>query len=91
MGANDPLFTQAEVKQIKEAELRAINPEYDAFTRMTFIVRKDLLEKLRDYAYTERIDIKDAINQALDSFLSDKTDLLSAPSKPKQTRKRGDD
>ena len=42
----------------------------DAFQRATFIVRKDLLDLLKDYAYTERREIKDVINEIgrLDSF-----------------------
>lgn len=46
------------------------------WTRATFIVRCELLEKLKDYAYTERVTLKDALNTALEQFLEDKTDLL---------------
>ncbi len=46
------------------------------YTRATFIVRRDLLDQLKDYAYTERLSLKDAINEALEGFLSDKTDLI---------------
>ena len=44
--------------------------------RATFIVKVDLLEKLKDYAYTERISIKDAMSAALSEFLKDKDNLL---------------
>ena len=44
--------------------------------RATFIIRKDLLTKIRDYAYTERIGISEAVNKALEMFLADKKDLL---------------
>lgn len=47
------------------------------FTRATFIVRCDLLKKLKDYAYTERESLKDVINNVLEEFLQDKDDLLS--------------
>jgi len=80
---DDPLFNAEEVAKIKKANA---DPTLDDYTRMTFIVRKDLLEKLRDYAYTERIDQKEAINRALEHFLKNKKDLLEAPKKPKQTR-----
>lgn len=83
---NNPLFSDADIKIIKE---ESKDPTLDLFTRMTFIVRKDLLDKLRDYAYTERLDMKQAINEALECFLADKTDLLKAPEKPKQVHKRG--
>lgn len=44
--------------------------------RATFIVRVTHLEKLKDYAYTERLSLKDALDEALDQFLEDKDDLL---------------
>lgn len=46
------------------------------WTRATFIVRCDQLEKLKDYAYTERITLKEALEMALNEFLKDKNDLL---------------
>ena len=47
------------------------------WTRATFIVREAYLEKLKDYAYTERISIKRALDIALEMFLQDVDDLLS--------------
>lgn len=44
----------------------------DNYTRATFIVREDLLKKLKDYAWTERMTIKEAINKMLDEYLEDK-------------------
>lgn len=44
--------------------------------RATFIVRVKHLEKLKDYAYTERVSLKDALDDALDQFLEDKENLL---------------
>src|SRR5690554_2029219 len=41
----------------------------DNFTRATFIVREDLLKKLKDYAYTERETLKDVVNKMLAEFL----------------------
>lgn len=42
------------------------------WTRATFIVREDLLEKLKDLAYTNRTTIKEEINIALEEYLKDK-------------------
>lgn len=47
------------------------------WTRATFIVRCDQLEKLKDFAYTKRVSLKKAMEVALDNFLKDKNDLLS--------------
>lgn len=41
------------------------------WTRATFIVQTDKLELLKDYAYTERIILKEALDQALDRFFED--------------------
>jgi len=42
----------------------------DGETRATFILREDLLEKIKDLAYWERSQIKDIVNSALDEYLS---------------------
>ena len=60
----------------------------DDYQRMTFIVKKDLLDKLRDYCFTERISQKDALEIILGEFLEDKSELLSHPEKPKQVHVR---
>ncbi len=44
----------------------------EGWTRATFIVRKDLLDKLKNYAYTERITYKEALEMVLTEFLADK-------------------
>lgn len=44
----------------------------DNWTRATFIVREDLLEKLKALAYTNRSKIKDEINNALEEYLEGK-------------------
>ena len=45
----------------------------------TFKIEDMLLKKLRDYAYTERITITEAVNRALRLYLSDKTGLMEKP------------
>lgn len=75
--------------EVKKLEQRKRNRE-DEYQRMTFIVRKDLLGKLRDYCYTERLSQKDGLERALVAFLEDKEDLVSHPERPKQVHKRSD-
>ena len=41
------------------------------YIRATFIVRKDLLKELKDYAYTERREIKEVINEILEKALDE--------------------
>ncbi len=45
-----------------------LTPEY---TRATFIMKVELLERLKDYAYSERIHLKDAVNELLETALAD--------------------
>lgn len=42
------------------------------WTRATFIVREDLLEKLKDLAYTERCSLKELINEMIAQYLDGK-------------------
>lgn len=42
------------------------------WTRATFIVREDHLQTLKDYAYTQRMTIRDALDEALEQYLADK-------------------
>ncbi|MBP3901631.1 MAG: hypothetical protein J6D53_09330 [Blautia sp.] len=44
--------------------------------RVTLHMSPELAEKLRNYAYTERITIKEAVNRALEWYLKDKNNLL---------------
>ncbi len=44
----------------------------EEWTRATFILREDLLKKLKDYAYTERKTIKDTVNEMVEEYLKDK-------------------
>lgn len=73
--------------EVKKLEQRKKYRE-DDYQRMTFIIRKDLLDKLRDYCYTERIPQKEGLERALLEFLQDKDDLVSHPERPKQVHKR---
>ena len=55
-----------------------LTPEY---TRATFIVEVELLEKLKNHAYTERLSLKDLINKILKEYLEtiDDETLLRRP------------
>jgi uncharacterized protein YnzC (UPF0291/DUF896 family) len=44
----------------------------DGWTRGTFILRKDYLEKLKTLAYWERKKIKEVIDEALGAYLKGK-------------------
>ena len=70
----EPLLGRRRKYLVQHNSVQAGLPE--DWTRATFIVRVSLLEKLKDFAYTERISIKDALDSALELFLQDVDDLL---------------
>lgn len=49
------------------------------YTRVTFIMKVETAEKLKNYAYTERRKLKDVVEEVFEEFLKDKTDLLERP------------
>lgn len=80
---NNPLFTPApEIETTSPETPSRGRPKKDniiregsqaglteEFTRATFIVNVNLLEEVKNYAYTERLSMKDAINKLLGSSL----------------------
>lgn len=58
------------------------------WTRATFIIRDDLLETLKNYAYTERITVKEALEDALEDFLEAQTGIMDR-NRPRERRKKG--
>ena len=70
----EPQIGRKRKELVRHNSVQAGLPE--DWTRATFIVRVSLLEKLKDFAYTERISIKDALDSALELFLQDTNDLL---------------
>lgn len=48
----------------------------EEWTRASFIIRVETLERLKDMAYTDRIKIKDALDMILNDYLEKRTDLL---------------
>lgn len=83
-----PAPEQEEVKQEEAAGIRSlagrpqtIKREYEKssqeglpenWTRATFIVREDLLSRLKDLAYTERRSLKELINEMIAQYLDGK-------------------
>ena len=84
----NPVLSEDEV-----AAIRATQSDVDLFTTATFKVRKTYLKKLRDYAFTNRLELKEALDEIMGSFL-DKVkdeDLLEYPEKIKRGRRRKSD
>lgn len=84
---SEPEITTPEAPEAVEAE---DIDDVDAFTTMTFKTRKTHLQKLRNYAFTNRLELKEALDQILSEFLDkiDDATLLEYPTKPKKTRRR---
>lgn len=81
------MIQQAVDERINDAAVSDV----DEFTTMSFKIRKTHLKKLRDYAFTNRLEIKEALDEALAQYLDpiDDSELMEYPEKPKKTRKRG--
>lgn len=80
---NNPLFPQETAEEpVKKTKKRG-RPQKDNlvrgnsvqegltedYTRATFILRVDLVEKIKNYAYTERLTMKEAANKLLSEAL----------------------
>lgn len=84
--AEEPVLSEKDV-----ATIRATQTDADDFTTASFKIRKTYLKKLRDYAFTNRLEQKEALDQILGDFLNtiNDADLMEYPEKPKKTRRRG--
>lgn len=84
----EPVLTKNDVDTI-----RAAISDADEFTTACFKIRKTYLKKIRDYAFTNRLEQKEALDQILEGFFAsiNDADLMECPEKPKKTRKRGAD
>jgi hypothetical protein len=60
--------------QTKEITKSSQEGTLEGETRATFIVKEELLQKLKAVAFWERAQIKEIINQALEDFLHAKGD-----------------
>ena len=78
-------FTEKDLETIRRTQTDA-----DDFTTASFKIRKTYLKKLRDYAFTNRLEQKEALDQILGAFLDqiDDGDLMEYPEKPKKTRRK---
>lgn len=60
---------KAEQERMEKAAKAQKKKDDDPFQRMTFIVRKDYLSLLREYAAEQRMTVKDVLDQALAEFI----------------------
>jgi len=57
---------------IKHSKLSLKKGLMDGYTRHTFILKDEFIEKIKDYAYWERSEIKDVINNILEDYFRNK-------------------
>lgn len=88
---NNPLFKSEPVVEREEAAQIGEPEVVEEFETMSFRVRKAYVRNLRNYAYTNRLEIKEALDQILTDFFDniDLSTLLEFPDRPKKIRKRG--
>ena len=89
---NNPLMKEEEPVLTEEDVATIIRERSDVeeFTTASFKVRKTYLKKLRDYAFTNRLEQKEALDEILAAFLDeiDDSTLMEYPEKPKKTRRK---
>jgi hypothetical protein len=61
---------------LKNGKYKSSKINLQRYVRATFIIRKDLLKKLKDWAYVDRKQIKETVNEALEFFLKDKRTVI---------------
>jgi len=85
MKEEDPVLTEQDVETIRHAV-----SDVDDFTTGSFKIRKTHLKKLRDYAFTNRLEQKEALDYILGEFLDqiDDSELMEYPEKPRKTRRK---
>ncbi len=59
-------------KQSNTGKVTSSNGLSEGWIRATFIMREDNLEKVKDFAYWERLQIKEVIDEALENYFEDK-------------------
>ncbi len=90
---NNPLLQKVEeTNELSEKDIQTIireRSDREQFVTASFRIRKTYLKKLRDYAYTNRLEQKEALDLILEEFLSkiDDSTLMEYLEKPR--RKRG--
>ena len=66
-GLNSLFESKGLEKRVNRDEL----PAEPTYTRATFILEKETVDKIKDYAYTKRITIKEAVTLMVDTFIDD--------------------
>ena len=81
----EPVLTEKDI-----ATIISERSDVEEFTTMSFKIRKTYLKKLRDYAFTNRLEIKEALDEALAQYLEpiDDSTLMEYPEKPRKSRKK---
>jgi len=76
LAAKSALFREPEAAKNeptvkREATATAQEPTETAYKHITFVLDLDTIDKIKDYAYTARISIKDAIKTMVDAFIDE--------------------
>jgi hypothetical protein len=68
----EKIISDMDVKKPRGKAGKPRNADADEWTRQTFLVRKDFLEKLRALSYWNRQTTKVVLDTALEEFFKDK-------------------
>ena len=67
----EPETAKSEPTERREAPATAQEPAETTYKHITFVLDLDTIDKIKDYAYTARISIKDAIKTMVDAFIDE--------------------
>jgi hypothetical protein len=70
---SNPEFSSTPINQSNSSKHSSRIGLKPGWTRATFIVKDDVLEKLKDLAWWDRKDIKEVLEEALTTYLGNKT------------------
>jgi len=70
-----PIKEGKQGESVREGETSSQKGLPEGWTRATFIVREDMLKRLKEYAYTDRRSIKGIVNEMLEWYLDGKESI----------------
>jgi len=70
-----PIKEGKQGESVREGKTSSQKGLPESWTRATFIVREDMLKRLKEYAYTDRRSIKGIVNEMLEWYIDGKESI----------------
>lgn len=86
----DPELPGQEIQEMEKPVRQSKKKMADLYTRQTYWIRNDFIKTIADYAYTERINIRQAVNKLIELGLDQVKEDYEAENKTMMEYKKGD-